>query len=384
MPEMQPKQLLKSAKGNREQMLAELRSLVEIESPSDDREAVNRAVDWVEEKAREMGPSASTRRHKQAKFGDHLEVRLGKPGGKAAVLLLGHLDTVWPMGTLARMPFKIEKKRVWGPGVLDMKSGVVMALEAVRMLEMTGGVDREVILLLVSDEEVGSESSRPLTEEIAQRCGAVLVLEPGQGLGGAAKTWRKGVGEYIVRIHGLASHSGVDFKRGQSAVIELAHQVLKIADFTDLKRGLTVNPGVIRGGTRSNVIAAYAECQVDVRIQQLADGARIEGKMRSLKPKNRHCRVEVEGGLNRPPMERTKGGLKLYAEARKIADELGFALKEEGTGGGSDGNFTAALGIPTLDGLGGVGEGAHAVHESILLEELPRRTALLAGLIQRV
>jgi glutamate carboxypeptidase len=250
-------------------------------------------------------------------------------------------------------------------------------------LQEAGALDREVILLLVSDEEVGSESSRPLTEAIAKKVGAVFVLEPGQGIGGAAKTWRKGVGEFVVRVHGVASHSGVDFTKGQSAIIEMAHQILKIKEFTDLKRGLTVNPGTITGGTRTNVIAEYAECHVDLRVQKMADAARIEKKMMALRPKNRHCKIEVEGGMNRPPMERSKGVLKLYGMARDIASEIGFPLKEEGTGGGSDGNFTAALGIPTLDGLGGVGEGAHAAHESILLDELPRRTALLAGLIQR-
>ena len=381
MSQVKSKQLLQAAKGAKDEILADIRSLVEIESPSDNREAVNRAVAWVEQRAKSMGGVA--KRHSQPEFGDHLEIHFGTPSEKPAVLLLGHLDTVWSMGTLSHMPFKIEKKRVWGPGVLDMKSGVVMALHAVRMLQQAGALDHEVILLLVSDEEVGSESSRPLTEELAQKVGAVFVLEPGQGIGGAAKTWRKGVGEFIVRVHGVASHSGVDFTKGQSAIIEMAHQILKIREFTDLKRGLTVNPGTITGGTRTNVIAEYAECHVDLRVQKMADAARIEKKMKALKPKNRHCKIEVEGGMNRPPMERSKGVLKLYATAREIAGEIGFTLKEEGTGGGSDGNFTAALGIPTLDGLGGVGEGAHAAHESILLDELPRRTALLAGLIQR-
>lgn len=381
MSQVKSKQLLAAAKSAKDEILADIRALVEIESPSDNRDAVNRAVAWVEQRAKSLG--GVTKRHSQPEFGDHLEIHFGKSSEKPTVLLLGHLDTVWSMGTLSHMPFKIEKKRVWGPGVLDMKSGVVMALHAVHMLQQAEALDREVILLLVSDEEVGSESSRPLTEEVAKKVGAVFVLEPGQGIGGAAKTWRKGVGEFVVRVHGVASHSGVDFTKGQSAIIEMAYQILKIKEFTDLKRGLTVNPGTITGGTRTNVIAEYAECHVDLRVQKMADAARIEKKMKALKPKNRQCKIEVEGGMNRPPMERSKGVLKLYGMAREIASDIGFALKEEGTGGGSDGNFTAALGIPTLDGLGGVGEGAHAAHESILLDELPRRTALLAGLIQR-
>jgi glutamate carboxypeptidase len=380
---MHPKSLLAVAQTSLEAMLIDLRALVEIESPSDDPAAVNRAVDWVEEKAKSLG--ARTVRYLQNDFGDHLELRFGPASSDAKpVLLLGHLDTVWPLGTLASMPFKVENERVWGPGTLDMKAGVIMALHAVRMLQEAQALDREVVLLLVSDEEVGSTSSRPLTESVAKQSRCALVLEPGQGLYGAAKTWRKGVGHYDVRVHGVASHSGVDFGKGQSAVVELARQILKIASFTDLARGLTVNPGVTSGGTRSNVVAAHALCEVDVRIQRLSDAEIIEQKMRSLQPENPQCQIEVEGGINRPPMERSEAGMKLYEIARGIAAEIGLDLKEEGTGGGSDGNFTAALGVPTLDGLGAVGEGAHATHESILLAEIPRRTAILAGLIAQV
>ncbi|MBV9669412.1 MAG: M20 family metallopeptidase [Acidobacteriales bacterium] len=377
---IEPSKLLGAAQEQNANMLSALRQLVETESPSDDRDAVNRAVDLVEQLAR--GVSAKSLRHAQPEFGDHLELRFGSSSSAKPLLLLGHLDTVWPMGTLASMPFQLKDDRAWGPGVLDMKCGVIMALTALRMLIDAGALGGEVILLLVSDEEVGSTSSRPLTEAIAKQCSAVLVLEPGQGLYGAAKTWRKGVGQFIVRVHGVASHSGVDFEKGHSAVIELAHQVLKMQKFTDLQAGFTVNPGVISGGTRSNVIAAHAMCEVDVRIQRAADAERIEQLIHPLTPQDPSCRIEISGGINRPPMERTAKVLSLYHRAHDIAQAIGFELREEGTGGGSDGNFTAALGIPTLDGLGAVGEGAHAVHESILLDELPRRTALLAGLIQ--
>jgi glutamate carboxypeptidase len=380
--ELNPKALLREAKLTREQFVEDLRALVGIESPSDDRDAVNRAVDWVEEQAKSLG--ATTQRYPQERFGDHLEVRFGSANGKPPVLMLGHVDTVWPLGTLASMPFKIHKKRAYGPGVLDMKVGIVMALDAVRLLQEAGFMDREVSMLLVSDEEVGSDSSRAITEKLAQQHKAVFVLEPGQGLYGAAKTWRKGVGHYNVRVQGVAAHAGVDFKAGQSAITELAEQILKINSFVDLRRGVTVNPGVISGGTRSNVVAASAMAEVDVRIQKPEDGPRIDKLMRSLKVKNKACKITVEGGINRPPMERSDKVLALYAKAKEIARDIGFDLKEEGTGGGSDGNFTAALGVPTLDGLGGVGEGAHAQHESVLLDEVPRRTALLAALIHRV
>lgn len=364
-------------------MLDELRALVEIESPSNDRAGVNRAATWVEHNARGLG--ARCRRHAQSEFGDHLELRFGSPSQRPPILLIGHLDTVWPLGTLASMPFKIDQGRAWGPGTLDMKGGVVMALTALRLLgHPDSESDREVILWLVADEEVGSTSSRPVTEALARESCAALVLEPGQGLYGAAKTWRKGVGAYTVRVQGVASHSGVDFEKGHSAVIELARQILRIREFTDLSSGLTVNPGVISGGTRSNVIAAHAMCEVDVRIKRLADAEQIELLMRSLKPFDPECRLVIEGGINRPPMERSEKVVNLYRKAEDIAARLGFELLEEGTGGGSDGNFTAALGLPTLDGLGAVGEGAHAMHESIVLEELPRRTALLALLLSEI
>ena len=380
---LDPKELLIAAKAAEAKMLDELRSLVEIESPSDDRAAVNRAVDWTEQRAFRAG--ARSKRHTQARFGDHLELRFAPTTGRALshppLMLLGHLDTVWPLGTLAKMPFKVADKRVWGPGVLDMKSGVVMALYAIEMLRSADALDREVVLLLNSDEEVGSTTSRAITEALAKRASAVLVLEPGQGLHGSAKTWRKGVGNYTVRVRGVAAHSGVDFSKGHSAIREIARQVEIISRFTELKRGITVNIGTVTGGTRTNVVAAEAECGVDVRIQRMEDAARVDKKMRGLKPKDKQCKIDVHGGINRPPMERSRAGLKLYAAARDAAKHLGFTLKQEGTGGGSDGNFTAALGVPTLDGLGGVGEGAHAMHESILLSELPRRTALLAALI---
>jgi glutamate carboxypeptidase len=241
-----------------------------------------------------------------------------------------------------------------------------------------------VTVLLVSDEEVGSDSSLAITGSLAKKAAAVLVLEPSYGLQGAVKTARKGVGEYLVKVTGKASHAGLDFQKGVNAILELAHQIEKVSSFTDLKKGLTINVGVVRGGSRTNIVPAEAAAQVDVRIARLKDGAGIDKKMRSLRPYNRKCKIEVTGGISRPPMERTAGVAALYTQAAAIARELGWKLREAAVGGGSDGNFTASLGIPTLDGLGGVGDGAHAPHEHILISELPRRAALLAGLIEAV
>jgi glutamate carboxypeptidase len=236
-------------------------------------------------------------------------------------------------------------------------------------------------LQLNSDEEVGSESSRPLTEEAAKKSATVLVLEPGTGLEGKLKTARKGVGDYVVTVKGRAAHSGLDFEAGASAVLELARQIERIATFTNIKRGITVNPGVISGGTRTNVIAAEARVEVDMRVARLKDAAVLDKKFRSLKPIDKRCSIQVEGGLNRPPMERSPEIRALFKTAQSLAREIGVKLEESSVGGGSDGNFTAALDIPTLDGLGGVGEGAHAVNESILIDRIADRTALLAGLV---
>jgi len=236
--------------------------------------------------------------------------------------------------------------------------------------------------LLVSDEEVGSDSSRRITESLAKNAEAVLVIEPSLGLHGAVKTARKGVGEYVVKALGKAAHSGLDFEKGESAIVELARQIPAIAKFTDLKRGITLNVGLVQGGTRVNVIPAEATAQVDFRIATMKDAREVEKKLRSLRPFNRKCKLEIKGGLNRPPMERTAGVAQLYQKAAGIAHRLGWELSEAAVGGGSDGNFTAGLGIPTLDGLGGVGEGAHASHESIVMAELPKRAALLAELIR--
>lgn len=360
-------------------LLDRLGRLVEIESPSDDKAAVDRCVEAVAEMALETGGRA--RRHRQRAFGDVLELRFGTGRKAPPLLLLGHLDTVWPPGTLRRMPFRLAEGRAWGPGVLDMKAGVAMALTAMEFLRGTGALRRPVVVLLNSDEEVGSTVSRPITEKLARTCSAVFVLEPAQGLEGAYKTARKGVGGYTLRVEGVAAHAGVDFGSGHSAVHELAYQLEKVRCFTEPERGLTVNAGIVRGGTRSNVVAAEAVAEIDVRIARAKDAARIERRFRGLRVRDRGCVLHLEGGMNRPPMERSRATAALFHRAATLAAEMGFTLQEAATGGGSDGNFTAALGVPTLDGMGAVGEGAHASHESVLLHQLIPRTALLAEMI---
>ena len=354
-----------------------LRDLVLVESPSDNKPAVDEAVRLVASLAKSIG--GRVKLHRQKLFGDVLEVRFGPArGGRKPILLLGHLDTVWPLGTLGTMPWRKRDGRFFGPGILDMKAGVAMALAAIRALARLG-ISRPITLLLNSDEEVGSPASRPITERLALASSAVLVLEPAQGL--ACKTARKGVGGYRIDVTGVASHSGVDFTHGHSAILELARLLQTVAGFTDLRRGLTVNPGVISGGTHANVVAQHAFADIDVRIARASDAARVDRLFRSLRCADPHCSLSIIGGINRPPMERKPGTVALYKQARRHAAELGFQFDEASTGGASDGNFTAALGVPTLDGLGAVGEGAHAAHESVVIEHLVPRTALLAALI---
>src|SRR5664279_5151421 len=364
------------------EMVASVREMVLRESPTQNKQACDALCSYLAMEFERLG--GRIRIHRQRSAGDHLQVNFAGGKGREPVLLLGHFDTVCDVGTLQTMPWREEKGRLYGPGVFDMKSGIAQMMFALwASREIRGGLPRPVTVLLVSDEEGGSESSRSVTEKIARQCAAVLVCEP-SGPGGALKTARKGVGSFTMKVTGQAAHSGLDFEKGQSAILELARQIQAISRLTDLKRGVTLNVGVVRGGTRTNVIAAEATAEVDLRIARKADGAVMERKVRGLRPVNPKCKIEIEGGINRPPMERTKQVVALFELARKIARELGFSLAEIAVGGGSDGNFTGGIGIPTLDGLGAVGEGAHASHESIIAAELPRRAALLAGLIEAI
>ena len=358
-----------------------IRSFVEIESPSDNKLAGDAMGAFLAGIFEALGGRA--RFHHTSEFADNLQIDFPGRENAKPVLLLGHFDTVYPLGTLASMPCRVENGRMHGPGVLDMKSGIALMLYAIEALQSWhGALPRPVTVFLVSDEEVGSSSSRKITEALARDSAAVLVLEPAAGLRGAVKTARKGVGDYTLTVKGVAAHAGLDPGKGHSAVLELSRQIIAISKLNNLKQGLSVNPGVIRGGTRTNVIAAEATVEIDVRIKQARQATALDRKLRALKPFDKHCTLEIEGGVNRLPMERNAGVAALYTKARAIAKQLEWKLEEAAVGGGSDGNFTAGIGIPTLDGLGGVGEGAHAVHEYILLSELPRRALLLAGMIE--
>lgn len=373
--------MLSNIRSREPELIALIRQFVECESPSDDPAAVNTFVELVSDTAT---PFAAIRTAAGGRFGKHVVCEMRLPGRKKTgqILVLGHSDTVWPLGTLRGMPFRRSNGRLFGPGVFDMKAGIVFflfAIQALRELEMP--VASRVVLQLNSDEEVGSLSSRALTEKNAARSKAVLVLEPATGLEGKLKTARKGVGGFRLVVRGKASHAGLDFQAGASAIHEMARQIDRIARFTELKRRTTVNTGVISGGTRSNVVAAEARAEIDIRVMRLKDAIALEKKFRALRPFDARCSLEISGGLNRPPMERSAGAVRLFRTAQKIARGLGIELAESLSGGGSDGNFTAALGIPTLDGLGAVGEGAHADHESILIDRIADRTALLARLI---
>ena len=355
-------------------------ALVGAESPTTDRDAANRCGRLVSALAREQGaeiewvPSQSC--------GDHLLARFGGGSGDQ-VLLLGHFDTVWPVGQLARMPIREVEGRLHGPGIYDMKGGIGIGLLALRALAATGRLEeRRVTMLLTADEERGSTTSRGLIEDEARRSGAVLVLEPGLP-GGGVKTGRKGCAEFDVRVQGVAAHAGIDPSRGASAIDELAAQIAAIGALRDPARGVTLNVGIVEGGSRPNVVADSARAVVDVRAKTMADARRLEEAMQALRPTIAGTVVEVSGGFNRPPFERTPAVARLYEAARAIAAELGRELGEGPTGGGSDGNFTGALGVPTLDGLGAVGDGAHALDEHLLTADLTWRAALVAGLIAR-
>ena len=376
--------LLAGARRKQVSLIAFTRQLVLVESPSDNKAAVDACLALAAARGKELG--ARVKIHRQTGCANVIELRFG-PRAKnkdtaRPILLLGHLDTVWPLGTLQTMPCRLRAGRLWGPGTLDMKAGVAMAFTAIEMLTEADLLRREIVLLLNGDEEIGSTVSRPITEKLAKTCSSVYVLEPAQGL--AYKTARKGIGNWRVDVKGIAAHAGVDFEKGANAIRELAHVIEKVSGWTELNRGLTVSVGVAGGGTRTNVIPAHAWAEVEARIARRADGPRIERKfaaLKSLKLTNPRCTLTVTGGINRPPMERSRGTVQLFRKAQSLAHELGFTLNEASTGGGSDGNFTAALGIPTLDGMGAVGEGAHARHESVLVDHLAPRTALLAAML---
>lgn len=382
LPKDDDKDVLRWLTQHQSEMIEQARELVTRESPTHDKPSCDLLCSYLAEQFRALGGKVKV--HRDTKAGNHLQVDFAGAREPKPVLLLGHYDTVYDLGTLSTMPWREADGKLCGPGIFDMKGGIVQIMFALRALrEVEGGLPRPVTVWLVSDEETGSDSSRAITEKLASQCAAALVCEP-SAPGGALKTARKGVGGFVIRVTGRAAHSGLDFEKGQSAIQELAHQIHQISRLTDLRRGITLNVGVIRGGTRINVVAGEATAEVDLRIARKADGPGIVRKVKSLRPVNPHCKLHIEGGVNRPPLERTKAVAALFQTAQNVAQELGFPLQEIAVGGGSDGNFTAGIGVPTLDGLGAVGDGAHASHEYVVAADLPRRAALLAGLIQAV
>src|SRR6266581_3643388 len=355
-----------------------LEEMVSMESPSFDKPLVDKFAEFAGSRFAAIGGEVDF--VPAEKFGNHLRAEF--PGQSSdRILLLGHTDTVWQPGEIAKRQFKIEGGRAFGPGVFDMKAGILliwMAMDALR--KVRGRVSRSVTVLLTSDEEAGSSSSRALIETEASRCRAVFVLEPSLP-GGALKTARKGVGRFTVKAIGRAAHAGIDPEKGVNAIEEISRQILKIQTMTDLARGTTATVGVVQGGTRSNVVPAEAAAVIDVRITSIEEAGRVSKMIQALMPELPGARLEIRGSINRPPMERTLETARLFEIARNIAAEIGIDLKEGSTGGASDGNFTSALGIPTLDGLGPVGDAAHALDEYVEVQLLPHRAALLAGLL---
>lgn len=369
--------------GSSEELLAELTEWVKIETPTTDPAAVNRLMDLAEAGLAEAGASL-TRIPGRDGYGDTLIARTSAPAGgdNRHILVAGHLDTVWDHGTLETMPFRIDGEKAHGPGIHDMKAGSFLAFHTVRSILRQGvATRRPIVLLLTPDEEVGSPTSREIIEREAEGAAYVLIPEPA-GPGGAAVTARKGVGRFVLRIEGKGAHSGGAFQEGASAVVELAHQVLKLHGMVDLDAGITLNAAPVWGGTRPNIISPDAGCEIDLRVNSIADGERMEQAILALEAATPGCRITVEGGMNRPPFAENHGITGLYERARAVAKAVGIDLPKQHRGGGSDGNFTAAMGIPTLDGLGCLGAGAHANHEHILWRHLAPRAAFMAGLLE--
>src|SRR6185312_11093771 len=360
-------------------LLQELSAWVRMETPTTDPAAVNRLMDVAQGELHRAG-AGTTRVPGRNGFGDTLIART--PGTGQPIVVAGHLDTVWSHGTLDDMPYQVNGEKAHGPGIYDMKAGSFLAFHAVRsMLLQKIPTSRPIVLLLTPDEEVGSPTSRDLIEREAAGAAAVLIPEPA-GAGGACVTARKGVGRFVLRIEGVGAHAGTSFQDGASAIVELSHQILALHRMVDVDDGITLNAAPVWGGTRPNVIPSEAGCEIDLRVNSVADGARMEAAILGLVARTPGCRLRVEGGMNRPPFAENPAILSLYQRARAVAETVGIRLPKQHRGGGSDGNFAAALGVPTLDGLGCPGAGAHASHEHILWQQLDRRAALMAGLLE--
>jgi len=360
------------------QILDTLQEMVNLESFSTDKTGTDVLGAYIKGRLEAVGATVEV--IPQTEVGDHLLAEVGE--GEDQVLILCHMDTVWAGGTIQERPFRVENGMAYGPGILDMKAGIAITIHALEVMRSLGVIPKQRIRIVInSDEELGSTTARQLIEEQARKSTHVYCLEPGAGTQGALKTGRKGVGMFLVKVTGRAAHAGNEPEKGVSAVEELAHQILRLHSFTDLSVGTTVNVGVMNGGSVRNQIAPFAEAMVDLRVVSAAEGERVEREILALTPVLKDASLEITGGLNRPPMERTENTAMLFAAAQNIAQPLGISLTEAQVGGGSDAQFAAAAGVPVLDGLGGVGEGPHADHEYIIIDSLPERVALLASLL---
>jgi glutamate carboxypeptidase len=376
------KQLLSELCGRQNEMVKMLAEFVRCESPSHDKSAVDQFGQMVAREWKRRG--AHVRILRQAERGNHVraEIWLGKAKSAGQIMVLGHLDTVYPRSTLAKMPFRVSGGRAWGPGTFDMKGGLVLALFAVDALHAAGSEPpKRFVFLWTSDEEIGSESSRRAIEQEACKSDAVLVLEPSFGTDGRLKTERKGVGGAEIIVTGRSAHAGIDPEKGVNAVHELALQIERLMQMNDPRRGITVQTTIVNGGTVTNVVPEHAHASVDIRYSHQANAAQLNKKLRAMRPILKGARIEVRRTGDRPPLERTAAVRKLFSHAQSLMREMGLPLGEASTGGGSDGSFTAALGVPTLDGLGAVGDGAHSPREHVLIRALPERAALIAGLL---
>lgn len=378
---MNPADTSRYFRERRDETIKMIHEIVEIESPSYDVERSRHVVTWVENEARKIGLDIEIERVRAEEYGDHILIR-AFPGDEKGVLLLGHTDTVHPVGTKELNPTRIEDGKMFGCGIFDMKSGIVLMLEALRYFAESGvRASRPVTILLSCDEEVGSFTGRELVEREARNSQSCLVFEPSAS--GRVKTGRKGTGMFTVKTWGVPAHAGLEPERGASAILELARQIQKIQTFGDLSVGTTVNVCTMRGGTTTNVIPEHAECTVDVRFTSAAEADRLSKQMIGLESYDDRVKILVTGGINRPPLERTDAVAALFEKASGVASEFGYDLQETQVGGASDGNFVAALGVPVLDGLGITGDGAHRLDEHILIDDIATRATLVTMLLTR-
>ena len=373
------KMLLDYFRERQPSILDSIHQVVEIESPSYDVRASSAIVDWFETETRKISINFKVKRIIAENLGEHFLVR-AFPSDEKQILLLGHTDTVHPLGTKEKNPTRIEGNKFYGSGIFDMKANCVLLLEILKAFaELNLQPRRPITILLSCDEEIGSPTGRALVERETRKSEFCLVCEPSAG--GKVKTGRKGTANYILKAHGAPAHAGLEPEKGVSAILEIARQIEKLHALNDLERGTTVNVCLMNGGTASNVIPENAECSIDVRFTSMNEAMRIEQEIENLKSFDERVSLEILGAINRPPMERTEAVVKLYEKARQVALQFDFELGEAQVGGASDGNFVGALGVPVLDGLGIAGNGAHTLEEFIFVDDIPKRAALLAGIL---